>query len=316
MRRAPDITPSERIFHEGERAVQEALGVADVAGRIGPRMVRDHLTLEHQQFFQRLPFVVVSTRDREGDVWASLVCGEPGFAHAADDTHLALSSIDLGLLGLRAGDDVAVLGIELETRRRNRENGIVEAVSEDEVLIRVVQSYGNCPNYITPRITRYCPERGAGLPIPSPKAAHLSSEMVELIRSADTFFIATGHGQIGVQANHGLDVSHRGGPPGFVEVRTAPDELVVPDYPGNNMFNTLGNLSLDPRAGLTFIDFDRAAMLQLTGTARVDFAPAPDTDNGDSAAPRLLHFTPYAGRWVRELGVEFSLRFPNPKVRL
>lgn len=312
MRRAPDVTPSESIFHEGERAVQGALGVADIAGRIGTRMVRDHLTLEHRQFFQRLPFVVVSTRDHEGNVWASLVCGEPGFAHVTDDTHLALSSIDLRLLGLRAGDDIAVLGIELETRRRNRENGIVEAGSGDEVLIRVVQSYGNCPKYIPPRIARYCPERGAGLPAPSPTATRLTSEMVELIRSADTFFIATGHGQSGAQPNRGLDVSHRGGPPGFVEVRTAPDELVIPDYPGNNMFNTLGNLSLDPRAGLTFIDFDSAAMLQMTGTARADLASAPDTANGNSEAPRLLHFTPRSGRWVRELGVKFSLRLLNP----
>jgi predicted pyridoxine 5'-phosphate oxidase superfamily flavin-nucleotide-binding protein len=67
----------------------------------------------------------------------------------------------------------------------------------------------------------------------------LGRERTVLIRRADTFFAATAH------ASRGTDASHRRGNPGFAKVL---DEttLRIPDYPGNSMFNTLGNLAVDP----------------------------------------------------------------------
>jgi predicted pyridoxine 5'-phosphate oxidase superfamily flavin-nucleotide-binding protein len=82
------------------------------------------------------------------------------------------------------------------------------------------------------------------------------------IERADTLFIASVH------ATRGADASHRGGQPGFVRVL---DErrLRVPDYAGNNMFQTLGNIATDPRVGLLFVAFDTGTTLQLTGRARI-----------------------------------------------
>jgi predicted pyridoxine 5'-phosphate oxidase superfamily flavin-nucleotide-binding protein len=86
-----------------------------------------------------------------------------------------------------------------------------------------------------------------------------------LVTKADTFFIASAHPQAGAHsddASHGVDASHRGGRPGFVRLN-ADGTLTVPDFSGNRFFNTLGNLALNPRAGLLFVDFERGDVLHL-----------------------------------------------------
>lgn len=69
-----------------------------------------------------------------------------------------------------------------------------------------------------------------------------------------------------------MDVSHRGGPSGFVQVDG--DVLTVPDYPGNRYFNTFGNFLENPRAGLLFINFENGDLLHLTGEASVSWSDA------------------------------------------
>ena len=162
------------------------------------------------------------------------------------------------------GTQLGLLGIELETRRRNRVNGRITASDNRRVSFEVDQSFGNCPQYIHPRtFTRVQPEK-----IAARRAAALSASMREWISNADTFFIASGHH--GNDASGGMDASHRGGDPGFVDVESA-SRLVFPDYAGNNHFNTIGNLVLDPRAGLLFVDFDGGGLLQLTGRTTIDW---------------------------------------------
>ena len=90
----------------------------------------------------------------------------------------------------------------------------------------------------------------------------LASAQVELIKNSDTFFVATAFNETGA------DVSHRGGMPGFVQVLGS-SLLAWPDYDGNKMFQTLGNLSVNPSAGLLFLDFGSGETLQLTGTTEV-----------------------------------------------
>jgi predicted pyridoxine 5'-phosphate oxidase superfamily flavin-nucleotide-binding protein len=85
------------------------------------------------------------------------------------------------------------------------------------------------------------------------------------VSAADTFFVATASGP-GVPGG-GVDISHRGGPPGFVRVEG--EALLIPDYRGNRYFNTLGNLLLQPRAALLFVDFEGGGLLQLQGSAEV-----------------------------------------------
>jgi hypothetical protein len=86
--------------------------------------------------------------------------------------------------------------------------------------------------------------------------------LYEIIKKADTFFVGSSNDE------GDLDVSHRGGPPGFVSIGED-GSLHIPDYSGNSMFNTLGNFITNPKAGLVFPDFDRHTTLQLTGTVEI-----------------------------------------------
>jgi hypothetical protein len=102
------------------------------------------------------------------------------------------------------------------------------------------------------------------------------------IRSADTFFLGTAH------PGRGTDASHRGGPAGFV--RVAGNQLWWPDYPGNNLFNSFGNLVVSPEAALLFPDFATGRTVQLSGTAEVEW-DYPDQPGDDGYTGRRAVFT-------------------------
>jgi predicted pyridoxine 5'-phosphate oxidase superfamily flavin-nucleotide-binding protein len=89
-----------------------------------------------------------------------------------------------------------------------------------------------------------------------------SDDDKSFIESRAFFFIAT------ADAEARPDCSHKGGMPGFVRV-SAPDELVFPDYDGNGMFKSLGNIAVNPYVGLLFIDFEKPRRLRVNGTATI-----------------------------------------------
>ena len=155
--------------------------------------------------------------------------------------------------------------IDFTTRRRVRLNGRAHRI-DGGLRLRAQQVYGNCPKYIQKRSILGGEPRGEEAA--SVASAALSARQQSWIRSADTFFIATAHREAGA------DASHRGGEPGFVQVESEA-ELIFPDYTGNTMFNTLGNIAANPHAGLLFIDFERGATLQLTGTPQIDWSATP-----------------------------------------
>jgi hypothetical protein len=260
-------------FHAGEQSVQTRLGVREEIEPWARRVVRPHLPDSHRAFYAQLPFLVAAARDRLGRPWATLLAGEPGFASSPDEGTLriaALPSRDDALgEALAAGDDLGLLGIELHTRRRNRVNGRVADRSSAGLSLAVTQSFGNCPQYITERSWRRAQPEATSKP--ARRGTELSARQRRWIGLADTFFIATGYRATGPDSEaFGMDASHRGGAPGFVHVRDG-GHLVFPDYAGNNHFNTLGNLLLDPRVGLLFVDFERGDLLQLTGRATLDW---------------------------------------------
>jgi predicted pyridoxine 5'-phosphate oxidase superfamily flavin-nucleotide-binding protein len=84
----------------------------------------------------------------------------------------------------------------------------------------------------------------------------------DFIEGAGFFFLAT------ADAEGRPDCSFKGGLPGFVRV-TAPDELAFPDYDGNGMFKSLGNLLVNSAVGLLFIDMQKPRRLRVNGTATV-----------------------------------------------
>lgn len=275
-------------FHEGEQRVQERLGVREAIEPWARKVVRPFLPEEHREFYGELPFVVAGARDTRGRPWATLLAGSPGFL-ASPDPGTLVSSVVPGTSDALAdafseGADVGLLGIELATRRRNRVNGRVGAARGEGFSLSVAQSFGNCPQYIHERQWRL---ESSSVASTAHHHKGLDERLRAWIEDADTFFIASGHRGEGESPTFGMDVSHRGGEPGFVRVEGT-RRLVFPDYAGNNHYNTLGNLLLDPRAGLVFVDFERGNLLQLTGVATIEWQ-APELERFPGAR-RMVAF--------------------------
>jgi predicted pyridoxine 5'-phosphate oxidase superfamily flavin-nucleotide-binding protein len=264
-------SPSESPFHAGERAIQARLGIAERMDLQGRRIIRPFLTEQHRSFFAQLAYVLVGSLDAQGHPWASILVGPPGFLASPEERTLEVSARPLPgdpLAGnLHEGMDIGVLGIDLATRRRNRLNGIVTGVRRGGFTVQVRQSFGNCPQYIQARHGELPPpgSRGPGAIAP---VAHFGAGEVAMITGADTFFIATAYQAPSAGMASGVDVSHRGGRPGFVRIDDG-QTLTIPEFSGNNHFNTLGNLEMNPQAGLLFVDFERGDLLMLSGTAEV-----------------------------------------------
>jgi uncharacterized protein len=265
-------------FHEGELAVQDRAGVRVQAARLGNAMLSTpDLNGGIGGFLADRDFAVLTARDADGRLWTSPLFSSPGFLEAHDQelrVHAVPGTAD-PLCRLAAGQPAGMLAIEFATRRRVRVNGILTDVGDDGLLLSVDQAYGNCPKYIHPRHL----EHAAGVEQPVERSSTLSAEHWELITNADTFFLGTIH------PTRGADASHRGGPPGFVHIDG--DTLWWPDYPGNNMFNSFGNLAVDPSAALLFIDFDTGSTLHVSGKAAVEWVTPSDIDGGTGRRVRL-----------------------------
>lgn len=260
-------------FHQGELAAQERAGVRAQMEKAGA-MLRDYMPEQHRTFFPLLPTFFIGGSDEAGRIWASVLWGEPGFVQSPDATTLRidaqLQADDPLASTLQPGGRFGGLGLQFETRRRNRANGVVTEVDARGFTFHVLQSFGNCPKYIQTRAQSLDAQAAPAPATPGPAIegdGMLPESAVALIRRCDTFFIATASDAMDGPP-HGADVSHRGGLPGFVGL-DADGALVWPDFQGNNFFNTIGNLTADPRAGLLFIDFERGDLLQLSGSAEV-----------------------------------------------
>lgn len=299
-------------FHAGEIAMQQAAGVRERMLELGPRVIRDQMPEQHREFFEQLPTLLVGSVDAHQRPWASMLAGLPGFTEAPDAWHLRVAArprIDDPLhTQLHVGGAIGLLGIEPQTRRRNRMNGSVVAVDETGFTVRVQQSFGNCPKYIQARSPEWV-DASRAMPAVQREEARLSTAAAALVARADTLFIAsTAPGQ-------GVDVSHRGGKPGFVRVATGASGTVLsfPDFSGNFFFNTLGNISAHPAAGLLFIDHENGGLLQLTGRAAI-IAGGPEVD-AFVGAQRLVRVDVESGVWTpHALPLRWSA--PQPATQL
>jgi len=285
------------VFHDGEIAVQVRVGERAVAER-RESMLRDRLNDAAGAFVASQGTVAVGAAAPDGTLWASLWCGAKGFARtneAGDRLDIRHALGDAAADPVRsivsAGEPLGVLVIDLETRRRLRINGVVDRSDAASLEMRIREAFGNCPKYIQKRV------RVEGT-VAREASAHVElgsifdDERRGFIARTDTLFVSSVHPE------RGVDVSHRGGHPGFV--RSVDDRtLRIPDYPGNSMFQTLGNLEVDTRAGIAFIDFERHRALSATGHAVSSFG-IEDPAHPTGGTGRYWSFT--VDRWI-----EFSL---------
>lgn len=278
-------------FHHGEIAMQTSVGVTERMAQLGQKVIRDFMPDQHRAFFAQLPFVVLGAVDEAGDVWATLFAGNPGFMHSPDPQKLSFEVApdprDPAAAGFHDGSAIGLLGIELHTRRRNRINGRLHIDDAGRFVVKVEHTFGNCPQYIRLRDWHMVRDPYDHPAVASPHALNPADPRVrDAISRADTFFVAS---YCDDDAGRHVDVSHRGGKPGFVRIN-ADGSLTIPDFAGNLHFNTLGNFLVNPRAGLVFPDFETGALLHLTGEAEVILdSPEIATFEG---AERLWTFHP------------------------
>jgi predicted pyridoxine 5'-phosphate oxidase superfamily flavin-nucleotide-binding protein len=285
-------------FHAGELAAQARAGVTP-PGMTG---IRPFMPDQHREFFGLLPYLFVATVDEGGWPVATLLTGEPGFVSSPDPTTLDVRALpragEPGAELFRAGRPFGALGLDFATRRRNRANGVIEAADARGLRLKVLQSFGNCPQYIQTRAVETAPASA----VPAEAVAVDAPEILTQIADADTFFVATVSGSA---ENGGVDISHRGGLPGFVKI--VDSQLVVPDFRGNRFMNTLGNLVEDPRAALLFVDFDTGDLLHLRGRVEIDWDP-PAGQDWPEGVQRQWRFRPEAA-WRRPAALPLRWEF-------
>lgn len=262
---------AQEIWHKGESQLHQSLGVTEKMQKIGPKVIREYMPDEHREFYQQLPFVVLSALDRQGRVWPILRAQAKGFIQSLTPTRLSIRSKPLvgepTDLVFDNGSSISVLGIEFETKRRNRVNGSIVAAAADLIEVEVDQSYGNCPRYIHVREQ----ESSVDTELVGQVQDHseLKSQDIALIEKSDMLFIASRAPVLNDKDRRaGIDVNHRGGEPGFVTVLDQ-HSLIIPDYQGNNFFNAYGNIVMDSRASVLFLDPATGDTLTLVGHAEV-----------------------------------------------
>ena len=254
-------------FHAGELKVQERAGVRAIADEVGAG-ITDFVPDRAKDFLERRQMAVLGTVDSRGRVWASVVTGNSGFISVPEPRTVKLGSLpptgDPLFENLANESHAAMLAVDFVNPRRVRVNG-TGIIKDGSTYIKTEQVYGNCRRYIQERMVVGSRQAGPARNPALVRSSALSAAQCEQIARADTFFIATDHPE------RGADLSHKGGEPGFVRVIDA-RHLSFPDYNGNSMFNTLGNMTVNPHAGLLFIDFDTGRTLQLTGLGSIDWS--------------------------------------------
>jgi len=275
------------LFHRGELDLQQLTGEPlDVA--MASRIIQDTIPDNALHFLSQQSIIWIGIEDDEKFLWAFPLTGSPGFISSTNTKFLEIDLNEENTIPdqwfryFTKGKFIACLVIELSSRRRIRINGIIKEINKQKLHIEVQQAYPNCPKYIRSRVMLSNPETSTFQLVSS--GTDLNEQSINIIDQSDTAFVAS----IGP---NGADVSHRGGPTGFIKCHS-PNKIIMPDYRGNNMFNSLGNLSINNSGGLTIVDFNQAYFLQLAGEVNLLFDgkhPSIETDGTNRYWEMIIH---------------------------
>lgn len=245
---------------------------------------------------QIAPLIAIGTLDQNGRPWTTVWGGQRGLSQPLAEGIIGIKTPITGkydpvveeLVGREAtgevvrqegkGKMVSGLTIDLEARKRVKMHGRMvagalmmredeateakQAVAEVQLVLKIEQSLGNCPKYLNKKAIT----PAMSLPKLVAESTMLPQQAIDLLRKADLFFISSSQDDID------MDTNHRGGPPGFVRVLSNEAHgsvLVYPEYSGNRLYQTLGNLKINPRAGICVPEFETGDMLYLTGDTEI-----------------------------------------------
>lgn len=280
-------------FHEGELAVQHRAGEQHNAV-LNSRLITASITPQALAFVSEQPWAILGGLDAQDHLWCTALVGGAGFISPTPDGTAVRFDLRRSpahpanplLPGIATGQDLGGLFIDLATRRRLRVNGKVAQNSAEILQLAVEESFPNCPKFIQKRTFAGAP--GGPASGSEHRSGHALGDTERAwILSTDTVFLATMH------PTRGMDASHRGGKPGFIQV-VGGATMRLPDYPGNSFFQTFGNLEVDPRMGMLIPSFETGAMLHLSGSAKVIWG-VEDPENRSGGTGRFLEF--HLKRW-------------------
>lgn len=270
------------VFHEGETFIHRSINDESRIAELGHYVIQDHMHDQHREFFAELSWVHLSAIDSDGHPWAFTRIGDPGFMSSPDNKTLVIESEPLKGepqdLKLSEHSKISVVAVKFSTLQRIRLNATISRASEGQLFLRVDQSYGNCPKYIQKRAV-VSSNTFSDVTL----SRHQSFDKIdtEILQRADTLFIASRAEQLNDDPRSGVDINHRGGHPGFISI-VDHNTLLIPDYSGNNFFNTFGNILMDSRIGVQVVDFATGTLLNLQGRGQITSIDAsklklPDT---------------------------------------
>lgn len=272
-------------FHPGELELQKLSGGQTAASRLSG-MIQSAIPPGAFGFIRQQSMIWIGIDDGQGLPWAFPLLGNPGFINPGLGQLMEIGLNekfpihDFWLNNLHAGKAIGCLLIDFSSRRRIRINGVIRELDEKRLQVQVQQAYPNCPKYIRKRQIPAQPDAAAFSLL---SQGHLLNPQFEAIfNQADTAFTAS-------MGPNGADISHRGGPRGFIKT-LSPNKILVPDYPGNGMFNTLGNFRSHPFGGMMVIDFNQGYFLQTAGDIRILFDQS-DQESATGGTNRLWQLT-------------------------
>lgn len=284
-------------WHEGELRMRNSLHVPPDDSPTVPG-----LSPQLSNHLQVAPLLAIGTLDAQSRPWTTLWGGRKGLAQRLGGNIIGIKTqvpnrhdpVLEELVGTEANGTVvreaegkermiSGLTIDLPSRKRvklygrmiagalgEREDevtGTVQTIAEVQLVMKIEQSLGNCPKYLNCKTF----EPAVSAPVLEHVGATLCEKGLALVRKADLFFISSSNG------NEDMDTNHRGGPSGFIRVVSNDSSgtvLCFPEYSGNRLYQTLGNLATTPRAGLCIPDFATGDLLFLTTETETLIGPA------------------------------------------
>ena len=250
------------LYHEGEKYIQSLMDVGDKAESLSA-MIQNEIPSDASDFLKSLRFGVIALSIDNQEVYTTLVYSDSCFIteERKDKIRISLKYHDYIPEEFFEVEDVNIgfIGLDFEKAMRVRINGFAK-VERKNISLRVQEIYANCPRYIHKRVLQpKLKDLGESSIVRDTK---MSAECMEVIKKADTFFLASSH------TVKGVDVSHKGGKAGFVTPLSS-SRLIFEDVPGNNMFNSLGNIHTNPFVSLLFTDFEKGDSYHLQGKAEI-----------------------------------------------
>ncbi|MEX0732193.1 MAG: 2Fe-2S iron-sulfur cluster-binding protein [Aquisalimonadaceae bacterium] len=237
----------------------------------GAHAIRTAIDPDTELLLLRQTVVFITALDADGYPRCMQLTGKPGFlcSNSSDGVAIdwAMTDTTVDQLQLQTGTPLALLFLDSPSGTVVRFNGWATDASTKRAELRITQLFSKAARYAHRRDNRQT-RPATQPPVRDDAQSALTPSMIAFLETVDTLIVASRHPEPEKKDTHGLDLSHRGGLPGFA-LATTLSTITWPEFEGSNYFSTLGNLMLDPRCALLALSADGARALHIRGKAEI-----------------------------------------------